>query len=67
MTQITTAIFPALVILLDIVIAIVCVKRISKDTHFNYFSRDIWIILVIFGSFLGQIMYFIMERTRIER
>ena len=61
--QILTYFLPIIVFLLDIIVMIICLRKISSQIYFNYFNRNIWIFIVIFGSFIGQIMYFAMEQN----
>lgn len=58
MMQLISFIFTAIG---DIMIMVTCLKRISNQTYFKYFNRNIWTFIVIVGAFFGQIAYLMME------
>lgn len=59
--QLLSSFFPFIAIMADIVIMITCLKKISTQIYFNYFNKNTWMFIVVFGSFFGQLLYFIME------
>jgi hypothetical protein len=59
--QILSSLFPFIVFLVDLIIMVACLRKISTQIYFNYFNRMVWMFIVVFGSFLGQLMYFLME------
>ncbi len=61
--QIISSVFPFIALIVDIVIMITCLRKISTQIYFNYFNRTIWMFIVVFGSIFGQLMYFLMERN----
>ena len=52
---------PIFVTIIDLIIMVICLKRIFAQVYFHYFNRDIWALVVVFGSVVGQILYLIME------
>lgn len=64
MVEILPSVFPILFVFLDMIVMIVCLRRISNQTYFRYYNKIIWMFIVVFGSILGQLMYFIMEGNR---
>lgn len=59
--QVLSSAFPIIALLVDIIIMIACLKKISVQIDFTYFNRTIWMFIVVFGSFFGQLLYFILE------
>lgn len=62
--EILSSVFPIIALLVDIIIMIACLKRISAQVYFNYFNRIIWMFIVVFGSIFGQLMYFLLEGNK---
>lgn len=61
MMEILPSVFPILFVFLDMIIMIACLRKISNQTYFRNYNKIIWMFIVVFGSILGQLMYFIME------
>lgn len=49
-------------ILLELKITMICIERINSQRSFNRLDKNFWIILVIFGSILGQCLYLFSEQ-----
>jgi hypothetical protein len=64
MLEILSSIFPILFVSLDIIVMVFCFKKISAQSYFRNYNKTIWMFIVVFGSVLGQLMYFIMENDR---
>ncbi|WP_092987867.1 PLDc N-terminal domain-containing protein [Lacicoccus qingdaonensis] len=35
---------------------------IIRQTHFKYFNKIIWIVIVLLLNIIGPVLYFILER-----
>jgi hypothetical protein len=58
---IVSSIFLIFAIVIEIMIIKICLRKISSQTYFNYYNKDTWVIIVIFGSIFGQLMYLVMK------
>ncbi|WP_042351329.1 hypothetical protein [Bacillus massiliigorillae] len=50
------------VLLLELRIMMICIDRINAQTYFTRFDRNTWMIIVIFGSIVGQCLYVLSEK-----
>ncbi|CRK83094.1 PLDc N-terminal domain-containing protein [Neobacillus massiliamazoniensis] len=64
MMEILPSVLPILFIFLDMIVMIACLRKITNQTYFRYYNKIIWMFIVVFGSILGQLMYFILEDNR---
>lgn len=50
------------IIIIQIALQIFAIVKIAKQKTFKYFSKAIWIIIVLLGSLIGTIIYLLIER-----
>lgn len=49
-------------ILLQVILMITALVLIIRQTHFKYFNKIIWIVIVLLLNIVGPVLYFILER-----
>lgn len=52
---------PLVIILIDMPIMFICLKKIGNQRYFRLYNKNIWMFIVVFGSFLGQLLYIVVE------
>lgn len=64
MLQTISSFFPLLYMLLDLIVMIICLRKIANQAYFSYFNRTIWMGIVVLGGILGQLLYWLMENNQ---
>ncbi|SDN01955.1 PLDc N-terminal domain-containing protein [Acetanaerobacterium elongatum] len=49
------------VVIIQIAIMVYCLINLSKKSRTKYLNKTLWIIIIFFGSLLGQGIYLALE------